>query len=154
MKSVFFYLAFILILFSCNNNNGKTEATPEPAHAEHAHEAGNQQVELNNGKKWKSDAITTANISSFNQQAEQARHIDAKEISAYNQAGDGMQKQLDKLVSECRMQGADHEALHKWLTPLFSKVSLLKKTSNIKEASSLIQEIYNHVNSFSNYFEL
>ena len=111
-------------------------------------------MELNNGKKWKSDAATNANISSFNQQAEQARHIDAKEISAYNQAGNGMQKQLDKLVSECHMQGPDHEALHKWLTPLFSNVSLLKKTSNITEASRLIDEIYNHVNGYSNYFEL
>lgn len=153
MKAIFVYLGFILFLFSCSDNNGKTEATPKLAHAEHILEAASPEVELNHGKKWKSDTVTNTNITLISQKAEQARHIEAKEISAYNQAGEGIQKQLDKLVSECRMKGADHEALHKWLTPLFSNVSLLKKASNVQEASRLIEEIYNHLNSYSNYFE-
>src|SRR5689334_17785214 len=101
MRAVFGYLGFILFLFSCNNNNGKTDVTSEPVHQEHAQEAGSPQVELNNGKKWKSDSVTNTNITLISQKAEQARHLETQEISAYNQAGEGMQKQLDKLVSEC-----------------------------------------------------
>jgi hypothetical protein len=51
------------------------------------------------------------------------------------------------------MKGPDHEALHKWLAPLFISVSSLVKSQDKIEASQLIDNIHSYVNSYAKYFE-
>jgi L-lactate utilization protein LutB len=153
MKAGFLYLLFIFIIFSCNNSAKNEEQTKEPIHEQHTNEILGDSLRLNQGKKWKSDAITNENITSFQRIAEQAKQIKDPGIKEYNEAGARMQKQLDKLISECRMKGPDHEALHKWLAPLFTSVSSLVKSQDKIEASQLIDKIHSYVNSYAKYFE-
>jgi hypothetical protein len=153
MKPGLMYLLLVIIILSCNNSARNEEQTKEPIHEQHGNEVVSDSVGLNQGKKWKSDAITNENITSFRAIAEQAKQAKDPGIKEYNEAGTRMQKQLDKLISECRMKGPDHEALHKWLTPLFTSVSSLVKSKDKMEASQLIDKIYSHVNSYTKYFE-
>jgi len=57
------------------------------------------------------------------------------------------------MVKECRMQGADHKALHQWLEPLIKNVGQLKKASDEKEASTLMNEISEQLTNYHQYFE-
>jgi len=153
MKPGFLYLWLLIIILSCNNSERNGGQTKAPIHAQHDNEVVNDSVGLNQGKKWKSDAITNENIASFQRIAEQAKQMKDPGIKEYNEAGARMQRLLDKLISECRMKGPDHEALHKWLTPLFTSVSSLVKSKDKTEASQLIDNINNHVDSYAKYFE-
>src|SRR6476620_1190987 len=153
MKPRFLYFLLSVLILSCNNNSTIEERAKEPISEQHRHEVITDSVHLNQGKKWKSDAVTNENISSFQQIVEQVKQVKDPGLQEYNDAGAKMQKQLDKLISECRMKGPDHEALHKWLTPLFINVSSLAKSKDKPEASKLIGTIYSHINSYTKYFE-
>ena len=154
MKLRLLYYLLSVLIISCNNNTNIEERAQEPIPEQHHHhEVLSDSVNLNQGNKWRSDAVTNENISSFQHIVEQVKQIKDPGLQEYNDAGTKMQKQLDKLISECRMKGPDHEALHKWLAPLFNSVSSLMKSRDKMEASQLIDEIYSHVNSYKNYFE-
>jgi hypothetical protein len=58
------------------------------------------------------------------------------------------------MVSECKMKGDDHEALHHWLEPLMEKTKELKKAESIEAAGVISVEIEKQVDLFSQYFEL
>jgi hypothetical protein len=57
------------------------------------------------------------------------------------------------MVTECKMKGADHEALHQWLEPLMEKTRELKKVSNVENAATLLSEIGKQLALFPQYFE-
>jgi hypothetical protein len=141
---------FFALILSCNNNTTIKEGAKEPDSEQHQHGVLADSVHLDQGKKWKSDAVTNENISSLQQIVGQLKQIKNPGLQAYNEAGAQMQKQLDKLISDCRMKGADHEALHTWLTPLFMNIPSLAKSKDTTEASQLIETIYSHVNSYTN----
>ncbi|HJW18086.1 MAG TPA: hypothetical protein VJ499_13230 [Flavisolibacter sp.] len=152
MKNNLIYLLLAWTIFSCNES---TPSVPESDKYEHVHHdaISTDSLNLNNGKKWQGDSVTKANVSSLQAVVQETIAISNPGQKEYNNAGISLKNQLDKLINECRMQGPDHEALHKWLTPLFNKVSALVKTQDSKEASELIEEIHMHLNTFNTYFE-
>ncbi|HEX6848421.1 MAG TPA: hypothetical protein VF144_15665, partial [Chitinophagaceae bacterium] len=60
---------------------------------------------------------------------------------------------VDKMISECKMKGPDHDALHKWLESLISEVSKLKRTTSEQEAAEIIKETDKHLKLYAQYFE-
>ena len=60
---------------------------------------------------------------------------------------------LNKLISECKMTGADHDALHKWLEPLIGEMGKLKKSTNEQEAAGIVKEIDEQLKLYTQYFE-
>ena len=64
-----------------------------------------------------------------------------------------LQAGLDKMVKECRMKGADHDALHLWLEPLMKDVTNLKNSKTQDEAAGLFAKINEQVNIYNSYFE-
>jgi len=57
------------------------------------------------------------------------------------------------MVSECKMKGADHEALHHWLEPIMEKAKELKNANSIETARTIFGEIEKQINLFHQYFE-
>ena len=74
-------------------------------------------------------------------------------LENYLQTAAGLQDGLNKMVVECKMKGADHEALHHWLEPLIEKTKALKNANNIENAGTIFGEIENQINLFPQYFE-
>ena len=64
-----------------------------------------------------------------------------------------LQDGLNKMVSECNMKGADHEALHHWLEPIMEKTKELKNANSIETARTIFGEIEKQLNLFPQYFE-
>ena len=76
-----------------------------------------------------------------------------KSLPAYGITAAELQGGLDKMISECRMKGPDHDALHKWLEPLMDAVATLKQSATESDASIQLKKIDTQVRRYAQYFE-
>jgi len=137
------------LLLACNTGNDKEKATTvTEKHTEHAGQA--TDLVLNNGVKWKADSTTVFNVALLQNIISLAKK---ESLENYHQAATTLQDGLNKMISECKMKGADHEALHHWLEPLMERTKALKNASSIESAKTISGEIEKQLNLFSEYFE-
>lgn len=117
-------------------------------------ETGNKKdsltaIQLNEGKKWKADSLTKAHVASMMQLVQDSSFNSSeksKDLAAKLQAN------IDALVKDCRMQGADHEALHVWLKGIIKEVKELKQGED-DEYKEELQKLKNRLAGFYSYFE-
>ncbi|HRF19060.1 MAG TPA: hypothetical protein PK977_12880, partial [Chitinophagaceae bacterium] len=64
-----------------------------------------------------------------------------------------LQSGLDKMISECRMKGPDHDALHKWLEPLIGQVKKLNETEKPEESAQQLTAITQQIQLYFQFFE-
>jgi hypothetical protein len=119
---------------------GTTEAsTTETKESEKDDEHEEGELELNNGKKWKLDESTRSNVAVLNQILSTGEKNPEMLVS--------VRAQTDKLIRQCRLQGPEHEALHKWLKEFLEH---LKKAEEGKgETKKLVQDM----TELNRYFE-
>ena len=152
MKQILTILLLTSLLLACNagNENEKTITTESAAenHAEHAEQVSG--LALNNGVKWKADSITVLNVDLL-----QTIITSTKKESPenYSQAAISLENGLNKMVNECKMKGADNEALHHWLEPVMKKTKELKSANSVENARTIFDEIEKQINLFPQYFE-
>lgn len=155
MKRYIIFVMLFIIVWACNNNrysaNKKLIDSSAAGHLQF--ETTTDKLLLNKGTKWKSDSSTNNNvkgllviIESFNSGAD-------KSLLAYRNTADGLQNGLDKMIKECKMQGPDHDALHKWLEPLIEQLAKFKKASTEAETAQSLEAIHAQVNIYAKYFE-
>jgi hypothetical protein len=152
MKKSITLLLLASMLFACNNpQHTENKKAAQPAAAQH--EAGPEELVLNKGAKWKVDHITGENVT--NLKAIMAGFVSGndKTLPAYKKVDDDLQNGLEKMIRECKMQGPDHEALHKWLEPLMEQVSTLKQAATVAAAGQAFNVIQSQVNRYDQYFE-
>jgi hypothetical protein len=149
MKTRLTVLLATSLLLACNagNEEEKTGAAKPAAeiHAEHV-----TGLALNNGVKWKADSATFVNVALLQKIISKAKK---ESLEIYFQTATDLQNDLNKLISECKMKGADHEALHHWLKPVMEKTKELKDANNIETAEKISVEIKKQINLFPQYFE-
>ncbi|MBS1621596.1 MAG: hypothetical protein JST10_14525 [Bacteroidetes bacterium] len=148
-KNILFFL-FAILIVSCNlqtTESGKTENTVQANHEEHRET--DTTLSLNNGARWKIDSSTAENV---NLLKEIIAGVSKSEVKDFAAVAGQLQEGLNQLIRECKMKGADHDALHKWLEPLLDKVKALK-AANTNSGSALFNEIAGHVQLFDQYFE-
>ena len=148
-------LAFSIL--SCNNANKEGSSADktsppieEQAGAEEAH-AG--ELSLNNGAKWKTDESTRFHAAKLNTAIESFNEIQNPDLAAYHAFAAGMQNELGGLVKDCKMKGADHEALHLWLEPVMKDVGELKKVSTIDDGEQTTSRLTVNLKKFNQYFQ-
>lgn len=151
-------LLFALLFFGCNNANKETNITEDTAikdsheQVSDHHEEHVDALTLNNGAKWQTDESThthtsklIADIDAFNAKAN-------KDINTYQVFADDLQKELNSLIGDCKMQGPNHEALHLWLEPVLKDVSDLKKISVAEEGKRATEKLTADIKKFNQYF--
>ena len=152
MKQILTILLATSLLLACNAGNEKEKNTaPAPAaetHADHAEQATG--LTLNNGTKWKADSTTLLNVDLLQNII---TSVKKESLENYSQTAIGLEDGLNKMVGECKMKGADHEALHHWLEPIMEKTKELKNANNIETARTIFGEIEKQINLFPQYFE-
>lgn len=155
MKKVLAILMITNFMWACSNHKHSehNDATDSTAVKHPEHETNAEELVLNDGVKWKADNSTDKNVENLLTIINAFNNGTDKSLAAYIKAADDLQKGLDKMISECKMQGPDHDALHKWLMPLMGQVKELKQVSNETDAAKSFQAIGEHVNLFSQYFE-
>ncbi len=147
----------ILLLAGCLSCNSQSSSESKEAIAKdtglHENNNSSEKLALNSGAKWKADSTTNNNVKNLLAIIEVFRSGADKSLTGYKKAADNLQQGLDKMISECKMQGPDHDALHKWLEPLIGQVATLKQASTEVGADKLFEAIHAHVNLYTQYFE-
>ncbi len=150
MKQKLTILLATSLLLACNARNEKEKTIrTEPVAGNHV-EHSVTGLALNNGVKWKADSTTVLNVDLLQKIISVAKK---ESLENYSQTAIGLQNGLNKMVSECKMKGADHEALHHWLEPLMDKTKELKNADSIENARTIFGEIEKQIKLFSQYFE-
>jgi hypothetical protein len=158
MKNLSVTLFIIILtgaLLACTNMlNAKNTPIINPFASRHQHETSSEKLVLNNGAKWKVDHTTNNNVNNIKQILKRFDNGTDRSLKAYKKAGDHLQNGLTKMIKECRMQGPDHLALHKWLEPLMAQVVKLKQASTNAAAAHSINFIQLQLSHYNQFFEL
>ena len=122
-------------------------------HSCHHHGDAGETLTLNNGKKWNADDVTVANVAALQNALTEFAAKNETGLEAYHNAAQQLQQAANKLISDCRMKGPDHEALHLWLVPLLGQIKNLKNAADEKQAVEVYAQIENQMKQFNNFFE-
>ena len=148
MKYFLVLLSALVLLWACNDEIAGLD-TKTDLQKDHLQ----NEIQLNEGKKWTADESTKNNVHLLEQVIKNNQPGLDTTLGPYKIVAGELQAGLDKLVSECRMKGADHDALHVWLEPLMAKVKNLKQTENKKEAVSIYTDVAGEIQIFNQIFE-
>lgn len=137
-------------LFACNDT--KKEAAGH-VHSQdsvmHSNSEKPGQLVLNGGKKWKLDEATRNNIDSIKKTIQTAATNKERNFA---KAASDLEKDANRLVSQCHMSGKDHDMLHTWLENFLSDLKQLKSSSK-EEQPMAFERIETLVKEFGDYFE-
>lgn len=158
MQTKLILLAVITVSFmACNNadtskiNSGTV--SEEQVHQHNASQDDTHELTLNNGVKWKTDESTRTHASMLNTYTDRFEKQTSRDLAAYHAFADQMQDQLQQLINGCKMEGADHDALHLWLEPVLKDVKALKNTSSTDEGDAATITLTEDVRKFDKYFD-
>lgn len=151
MKKILGILFLSSLLLACNSSADKEHSKEANAVTkDHEHVEKASELVLNNGVKWKADSTTLANAANLQTIIAAAKN---ESLDDYLQTSKALESAMNKMVTECKMQGADHDALHKWLEPLIEKTKELSKATAPENVEPILHELEIHVNLFPQYFE-
>ncbi|MEJ7626907.1 MAG: hypothetical protein WKF35_08590 [Ferruginibacter sp.] len=151
-------LLFALLSFGCNNANNETNKTEDTVikeiheQASHHDEEHADALALNKGAKWQTDESTREHAAKLIAETNAFNTKGNAEVSGYHAFASDMQKGLNSLISDCKMKGKNHEALHLWLEPVLKDVSDLKKINVADEGKHATEKLTNDINKFNQYF--
>jgi hypothetical protein len=153
MNKILLILFSAGLLMACNsgNNNMESEDLRSAEKSHNEQEKISEGLVLNNGAKWKADSITLFNVAILQNVISETKK---ESLEDYYQIATQLQSVLKKMVAECKMKGADHDALHQWLEPLLKRVNDLNKETSTDNAAANLNEIEKHLKLFAQYFEL
>lgn len=157
----------IAILASCekkkeNAENAKNTTATEQVAENHDHHATSDEhatadehstegvaLELDNGKKWKTNAEMLPFI---NEQEKLLKNYDHAK-GDYHALAANLASANDNLVKSCTMTGKSHDVLHVWLNDHLQYINQLKKSTTKEEAEQTIAVLDNSMAKFHTYFE-
>lgn len=149
MKKILFVIAFSSFLFACNTSSNKTGTSDTTSG-----EAGESSLlTLNNGAKWKSDSNTNRHLVSLKTTANMFKVNPFPPIEEYHLLGSDLKSGIDSMIKDCKLTGAPHEELHKWLGPVLRQTNELKTITDTAVARSVFDSLDSRINIYYNYFE-
>ncbi len=152
MKRIVAILLAAGFLLACNQGSDHArDEHAKPLEEKHQdHENNSAGLVLNNGAKWKADSPTRVNVALLQDIASKSKQ---GSLNDYHQTAGRLQEGLNKMVKECKMQGPDHDALHKWLQPLVENTKELAKQTTAENAAVSLKKIEQQLGLFPQYFE-
>jgi len=111
------------------------------------------ELVLNNGARWRVDAITNYHVNDLQAISKRFDKGRDRSLAAYKKARLDLQAGINKMIADCKMTGADHEALHKWLAPLIGRVAELEKAVTTEDAGEVYGGIKSQLDRYNQYFE-
>lgn len=124
-----------------------TDVPAEVSHAEHA--AAGANLELDNGKKWK----TNAEMLPYIQKQEQLIDAYDDETGDYKKLAADLSAANDQLIKSCTMKGKSHEVLHVWLTDHLKNIDLLAKATSPQDAEKIAESLEQSMKTYHQYFD-
>lgn len=159
MKKITIIFLCTTILLACDSSTSKKPGNKEHSHnnventSAEKHATNIEGLTLNNGAKWNGDEATNNNVKNLEDILHEFRTSAPPETKDYVTLSDSLQVGLNKMIAECRMKGADHDALHQWLEPLIGKVKNLKAIGDVETGATATNDIKEHVQLYHAFFE-
>ncbi|MBS1497032.1 MAG: hypothetical protein JSU03_08650 [Bacteroidetes bacterium] len=146
-----FLLAFSLIgFYTCNEAGSKQQDTEISATGIKDSPTINDVENSKEETKWKADDNTNKNVASINAIIQNANQLT---LNDYVQTSHEIETIITKMLKECKMKGADHEALHHWLEPLIEYNKSLSASANTDQAKTIFEKLKNQMNIYPSIFE-
>ena len=151
MKLRFLFAALVATgLFACNEAKRENAShVHSPDSVTHSTSEKQSGLVLNDGKKWRLDEATRKNMDSIKKTVQSVASSQQKD---YAMVAADLENDANRLVSQCRMSGKDHDVLHVWLENFLSNLKELK-TASKEERPMAFAKIETLVNEFGDYFE-
>ena len=108
---------------------------------------------LNNKVKWQADSGTNHHVAGLQTIANIFKIEQTPSVEEYHILGNDLGNSLNKMIQDCKMTGPDHEALHKWIGPLFHEISQLKNITDTTKARKTFNLIDSQIGDYHNYFK-
>ena len=159
MKRIISVFLCAAILSACDSSTSIKAGDEDHSHgtvennSTENHEMHIEGLTLNNNAKWNGDEATNNNVKNLENILQDFKASAPPVTSDYVSLSNYLQGGLDKMISECRMKGEDHDALHKWLEPLIGKVKNLKLVGDVETGESATRDIKAHVEVYHQFFE-
>ncbi|MBK9328772.1 MAG: hypothetical protein IPM95_05495 [Sphingobacteriales bacterium] len=139
------------LMVSCGNATDKPNEQKEASsQTDHHHEGESEDIELNNGERWKVDAKMIMHIRNMENDIVSFAKAEQKD---YKSLAENLQTNIDLLTSNCTMKGKAHDELHKWLLPYIDLVKELSEAKDETEAAKQFENIQTSFNTFNQYFQ-
>ena len=149
MKKIFFILFSTAFLLACNQGSNKNESN-EHVTSDHAETS---ELTLNNGVKWKADSSTNRHLISIKTTVNMFKVGPFPSVDKYQILGSDIQDELNAMIKDCTLKGAQDEALHKWMLPILRQAGELKKVSDTAIAKPIFDSLDKRINIYYDYFE-
>lgn len=150
MKKILgFGLAGVLI-WSCgtppeNTSEMQVAATPATAPVSET-----EDIALNNGRKWQVKADMSPHI--LKGEALVDAYVQQNQTD-YKKLAQEVDAQNSQLIDNCSMEGASHDALHKWLQPHLELVDQLGKETDPEKAQQTALQLQRSYQQYHQYFQ-
>ncbi len=154
MKTILFFLLATLSLAACNHTSEETAHVHDASTVDTtAIEGGaTDTIALKKDGKWNADEPTNKNVSVLQASAGEWNKRPLQSTEDYQALSADLQQGLNTLIKECKMKGADHDALHLWLEPLLAETKELKGISDVNSGDRLWHSIRTRLADYNLYF--
>lgn len=154
MKTILLlFAANAILLLSCNQSENKSVNGASHEHKATPHAQQHTQDHAVGAKKWQTDESTRAHVAKLHTELKAFKLKKDADLASYNAFGTDLTDELNKLISDCRMKGPAHDALHGWLTPFLDHVAKLNKAGTVGEGKRSVEEIEESLNIYYKQFE-
>ncbi len=150
---ILFIVAVSLFLSSCENKTEKKEKSIKETSVEkiveEKHQKAENEVQLNNGKRWEANPETTKGIKKMLIIVKGFSEVNE---NSYTELKANLEKEFADVFAKCTMKGEAHNQLHNYLKPMLDMFDGLESEDiNIKKES--VKTLYKHLSQYGNYFE-
>ncbi|MBL7897037.1 MAG: hypothetical protein JNJ99_00790 [Crocinitomicaceae bacterium] len=151
----YLYLTISILFFSCaGSNTTEQESEKDTVIVEPTVEADENDIQLNNGAKWKLDEKMMSFIMKIEEDATGfSKDAKTKSIEMYNELASSISTNLDSLTSNCTMSGQAHDELHKWLLPFLDLNEEFSASTVVVKSDSHYKHILNSLGEFHQNFQ-
>lgn len=140
-------LALPLFFFTCT---GKQESAETEIHTTETHEHENEEIQLDEGKRWKVPEEMMQYLRSMENAINSFENNTEKDYVALARLID---RDIRMLTENCTMEGQGHDELHKWLVPYIELSEDFDLATETAEQEKIYQAFKQKFEVFNTYFE-
>jgi hypothetical protein len=152
MKKVISICVVISLLSVRCTSSSKESVKEEPNTHQQvgAHHHSSDEIELNNGEKW---VVVPEMMECLKVMENEINTFSDGESNDYKQLSDNLLLNIDKLTSNCTMEGKAHDELHKWLLPYIELVNETVEKEKLEEQEEMLLQLKDSFKIFNQYFQ-
>lgn len=149
---LFAIASLTLIMFSCGNTSEKIKAKEETKivkETETEQHDSDEELTLNNGKRWEANLETTEGVKMLQMQLK--GFSDKESVEGYASLTTELEETFAEIFAKCTMKGEAHNQLHNFLKPMLELFDGMK-SGDLKKSQYSFEILSKHLTLYKEYF--